>query len=69
MSFYPGTITLFMTADRMGPRHRRLSRYARDARVIMLPGPGDGLLTAPVVDEVARELQKCLDQAEQPNRS
>jgi hypothetical protein len=66
--FYPGTLTLFNTADQSKyPRldFRLLLRpYAKETKIIPLPGNRTGLFARPVVDELARQLQICLDRAE-----
>ena len=62
--FYPGTATLFITADTKFPREdlRLLMRhYVQEARVITVPGIRRGLFVPPAVDELARQLQACLD--------
>jgi hypothetical protein len=64
--FYPGTITLVQTAEtkyRMNDRRPLIARYARDARKVSIPGTRTGLFARPAVDELARQLQACLDQA------
>lgn len=63
LQFYPGTITLFVTADRLTDGER-LAQCARETRVIQIPGRKEGLLAAPAVDVVARELAGCLCAAE-----
>lgn len=60
---YPGTITLFVTADRLTERER-LARCAREVRVVQIPGRKEGLLAAPAVEVVARELDECLSATE-----
>jgi hypothetical protein len=66
--FFPGTFTLFNTADQSKyPRldFRLLMRqYAKETRIIPLPGNRAGLFARPVVDELARQLQICLDRVE-----
>jgi amino acid adenylation domain-containing protein len=66
--FFPGTLTLFNTADQSKyPRldFRLLMRqYAKETRIIPLPGNRAGLFARPVVDELARQLQICLDRVE-----
>ena len=66
--FYPGTLTLFLTADKSKyPRldFRLLMRqYAKETRIVPLPGNRTGLFAKPAVEELARQLQSCLDRAE-----
>ena len=65
--FYPGTVTIFITAGTKHPREDRrlmMRRYAQESRIITLPGNRSGLFLKPVVDELARQLQFCLEQAE-----
>ena len=61
--FYPGALTLFVTADRLTER-KRLVSCAREVRVREMPGDQDGLLVMPAVEVVARELQLCLEETE-----
>jgi thioesterase domain-containing protein len=63
---YPGTLTLLLTADtkyRVEDRRKVMSQYARDTRVRTIPGTRTGLFMHPQVDDLARELQACLDVA------
>ena len=66
--FYPGTLTLFKTADqsKYPPVDLRLvmRQYAKETQIIPLPGNRTGLFARPVVDALARQLQICLDRAE-----
>ncbi len=64
---YPGTITLLLTADtkyRVEDRRKVMSQYARNTRICTIPGTRTGLFMHPQVDDLARELQACLDDAE-----
>ena len=65
--FYPGTITLMLTAGTKyptGDRRRLMACYARETRTVTIPGSRPGLFVRPAVDELARQLQVCLDLAE-----
>ena len=66
--FYPGTLTLFKTADQSKyPRvdlRLVMRQYAKETQIIPLPGNRTGLFARPVVDALARQLQICLDRAE-----
>jgi amino acid adenylation domain-containing protein len=66
--FFPGTLTLFLTADQSKyPRldlRLAMRQYATETRIIPLPGNRTGLFARPVVDELARQLQMCLDPVE-----
>lgn len=64
---YPGTITLMLTADtkyRVADRRKVMSQYARETHVRTIPGTRTGLFMRPQVDELARQLQACLDAAD-----
>lgn len=64
---YPGTLTLFTTAETRydgGDRRLMMRRHARATRLITLPGVRRGLFARPVVDELAAKLQACLEEAE-----
>jgi hypothetical protein len=66
-SFYPGEITLFITADTKFPHEDprlRAQRLAHNTRVIAIPGERAGLFVKPAVDELARQLQICLKASE-----
>jgi hypothetical protein len=66
-AFYPGTLTLFITADTMFPGEDLrlwMRRCAQETRVITVPGVRANLFVRPAVDELARQLQICLDRAE-----
>jgi acyl carrier protein/pimeloyl-ACP methyl ester carboxylesterase len=66
-AYYPGTITLILTTDTKfaaGDRRRLMARYARETRMVTVPGNRTGLFVRPAVDELAREFQACLDFAE-----
>jgi len=64
---YPGTLTLLLTADtkyRVVDRRKVMAQYARDTRIRTIPGTRTGLFMNPQVDELARQLQACLDAAD-----
>ena len=63
---YPGKLTLFHTAAPYAKEDRRsmMIRHAREAQIIIIPGTWAGLFVPPAVDELARQLQICLDHAE-----
>ncbi len=66
-AFYPGEMTLFVTADTKFPHEdpRLLMRpYAKASRVITIPGIRRGLFMHPAVDELAGKLQQALEFAE-----
>jgi amino acid adenylation domain-containing protein len=66
-SIYPGVVTLLLTADtkyRVADRRKLISGYARETRVCMIPGTRTGLFMRPQVDELARQLQICLEAAD-----
>ena len=66
-SFYPGEITLFITAETKFPQadpRLRARQLAQTARVLSIPGGRAGLFMKPAVDELARQLQACLQSAE-----
>jgi hypothetical protein len=44
-------------------RRRMMSRFARETRTIMIPGDRTDLFAPPSVDEVARQLQACMEHA------
>ena len=65
--FFPGAMTLFITAESKSPREDLrlvMRRYAQDARVVSIPGHRSGLFVRPAVDELARQLQNALELAE-----
>ena len=65
--FYPGTLTLLLTADtqyRVEDRRKAMTQYARETRICNLAGTRTGLFMHPQVDELARQLQACLDAAD-----
>ena len=65
--FFPGALTLFLTADTKIPGEdtRLLMRqHAREAQVISVPGLRSGLFVRPAVEELARKLQQALALAE-----
>jgi hypothetical protein len=41
-----------------------MAKYAREAQTITIPGNRAGLFVPPAVDELARQLQICLDRVE-----
>jgi thioesterase domain-containing protein len=64
---YPGTMTFFITTDKRYPgEDRRLSlgRYAKESRIITIPGKRTGLFVKPAVNELALQLQNCLELVE-----
>ena len=66
-AFYPGTITLMLTANTdfpAGDRRSLMAHHARETRTVTIPGSRPGLFVRPAVDELARQLQICLDLAE-----
>jgi amino acid adenylation domain-containing protein len=66
-AFYPGTLTLCLTADTKYPEgdtRLMMRRHAREARVITVPGNRTGLFVRPAVDELARQIQNSLEFAE-----
>jgi hypothetical protein len=66
-AYYPGTVTLFLTAATKypgGDTRLLLRQQAREARVITIPGIRSGLFVRPAVEELAQKLQQALEQAE-----
>jgi amino acid adenylation domain-containing protein len=64
---YPGIVTLMLTADtkyRLEDRRPLIGRYARETRTFTISGTRTRLFMRPQVDELARQLQACLDTAE-----
>jgi amino acid adenylation domain-containing protein len=64
---YPGTVTIFITAETKFPKEDRrllLRPYAKASHIITISGNRTGLFTKPTVDELARQLQICLESAE-----
>ena len=64
---YPGPITLFISAENKLPapdRRLQMGRYAQAATVITITTNHVGLFARPAVDELARQLQIALEQAE-----
>ena len=71
-AYYPGTITVFLTADRKAPEGERridMSQFAREVRVITISGERTGMFTRPAVDELARQLQTAIALGEADNRT
>jgi thioesterase domain-containing protein len=66
--FYNGTITVFLTGDRKGKRHEQLPRYAREVRLLSVPGGRNEMFVQPAVNELARQLERCLNSADQEER-
>ena len=67
---YDGTITLLIAARDEYPEPDRqllMRRYARDSVVLRIPADHTGFYTKPGVDELARQLQACLESAEKNN--
>ena len=70
-AFYPGTITLLVSDERnsllpAGDSRLWISHWTRETRTIVIPGKRAGLFARPMVDELARQLQTCLELAEAP---
>jgi len=65
-AFYPGKLTLFLTEAKLPGEDRRalMAKYASETQTIIIPGNRAGLFVPPAVDELARQLQICLDRAE-----
>jgi len=66
-AFYPGALTLFLTADTKypgGDTRLVMRQHARETRIITVPGNRSGLFVRPAVDELARQLQNCLELAD-----
>lgn len=64
---YPGEVTVFVTRDTAFARDDRrplMGRHAAAMRLITIPGRREELFLPPNVDELARQLQSCLDAAE-----
>lgn len=64
---YPGTVTIFVTAETKFPKEDRrllLRPYAKASHIITISGNRTGLFTKPTVDELARQLQICLESVE-----
>lgn len=69
-SFYPGTVTLMLTAETpfpFGDRRRVIAQFAGGVRTVTLPGVRSGLFMRPAVDKLAKLLQTCLDSVESGN--
>jgi amino acid adenylation domain-containing protein len=65
--FYPGTLTLLLTTDtqyRFEDRRKVMNQYARETRICSIAGTRTGLFMHPQVNELARQLQACLDAAD-----
>jgi acyl carrier protein len=68
--FYPGAATLFVTLETKFPREDPrllMRRHLQESKIITLPGNRSGLFARPAVDELARQLQGCLELAEKKN--
>jgi amino acid adenylation domain-containing protein len=66
-AFYPGTLTLFITADTKFPGEDLrlwMRRCAQETRVVTIPGIRANLFVRPAVDELARQMQSVLELAE-----
>jgi amino acid adenylation domain-containing protein len=64
---YPGKITLITTTDASGLKEDRrllMQSHAREAQAIAISCPRLSLLIPPAVDELAKQLQACLEAAE-----
>ena len=69
-AFYPGEITLFLTVGtRFTHEDPRLMvrQFAQSTHIVAIPGERPGLFMKPAVDELARQLQTCLESAEKKN--
>jgi len=69
-SFYPGEITLFITAGtKLAHEDPRLMvrQSAQSTHIVAIPGERAGLFMKPAVDELAQQLQTCLKSAEKKN--
>jgi hypothetical protein len=67
---YPETITLFLAGGKTFPPEDRrllLRPYAKDSTVITIPTGHVGFFVRPAVDELARQLQICLESVEKKN--
>ncbi len=67
--FYAGAATLFVTVEKKYPREDLrllMRRYLQESKVITLPGDRSGLFNQPAVDELARQLEICLELTESP---
>lgn len=65
--FFPGTVTLILTADTryaVGDTRQLITRHASEARTFWIPASRSGLFVRPTVEELARVLQNRLDEAE-----
>jgi len=66
-AYYPGTITVFLTADRKAPAGERridMSQFAREVRVVTISGERTGMFARPAVDELAQQLQTAIELGE-----
>jgi amino acid adenylation domain-containing protein len=64
---YPGTLTMFSTLETPYPRGDRrqlMARYVKTMRTINIPGRREEMFLRPAVDELARQLQACLEGSE-----
>ena len=65
--FYLGKLTIFLTADTKFPREdlRLMMRnHAAETSTVVIPGVRSGLFVRPALEELARQLQICLDRAD-----
>jgi thioesterase domain-containing protein len=68
--FYPGAATLFVSVETKFPREDLrllMRRHLQESKIITIPGNRSGLFIQPAVDELARQLEICLDLAERKN--
>ena len=63
-AFFVISLTLLLTRDRLSERHDGLPRFAGDVRTVVVSGERAGLFVTPGVDEVGRELQRCMAEVE-----
>ena len=71
-AFYNGTITLIMSADDRYPHKEmclKMVPYARDTRIINIPGDRAVLFVPPTVDELSRQLDVSLGTAQSEDLS
>jgi amino acid adenylation domain-containing protein len=66
-TFYPGTITLILSANAQNldeDMYHMMAHCARETRIITIPGDRAALLVPPTVDELARQLEASLNAAQ-----